>query len=39
MLKDVAEGQLLTWDDVKIDQSTDAYKLRKEIEKFANRNN
>ena len=39
MLKDVAEGQLLTWDDVRIDQSSDAYKLRKEIEKFAIRNN
>ena len=35
MLKDVPEGELLTWDDVKIDQSTDAYKLRKEIESSA----
>lgn len=32
LIRDVAEGAAVTWDDVKIDTNSDAYKLRKEVE-------
>ena len=31
----IAEGTAVTWDDVEIDETTDAYRLRKEVEALA----
>ena len=32
LMRDVAEGRPVTWEDVKIDETNDAYRLRKEVE-------
>ena len=35
LIRDVPEGQPIQWADVKIDETTDAYRLRKEVEGLA----
>lgn len=35
LIRDVAEGAPVTWDDVEIDTTTDAYKLRRDVEGLA----
>jgi len=37
LLRDVAQGRPVTWDDVKMDKTSDAYRLRKELEALAPR--
>ena len=37
LLRDVAQGRPVTWDDVKMDKTSDAYRLRKEVEALAPR--
>ena len=32
LLRDVAEGQPVTWSDVRVDETTDAYRLRRSVE-------
>ena len=37
LTRDVAEGQPVTWEDIRIDDATDAYRLRKEVERLVGR--